>query len=94
MGGYGSSETFDVASSLLRVGARFVVGSLWLVVEDCAKTFTAEFYERIAQGEFPSFAFGAAVRALKQNRHDESSARPVPPDHAIYWAPFMALRGE
>ena len=50
MGGYGSSETFDVASSLLRVGARFVVGSLWLVVEDCAKTFSAEFYERIAEG--------------------------------------------
>ena len=94
MGGYGSSELFDVASCFLRIGARFVVGSLWLVVEDCAKTFTSEFYERLAQGEFPSFAFGAAVRALKQKRHSESSKQSVPPNHPIYWAPFMALRGE
>jgi tetratricopeptide (TPR) repeat protein len=94
MGGHGSSELFDVASCFLRVGARFVVGSLWVVVEDCATTFTAEFYKRLAQGDFPSYAFGAAVRALKQKRHSESSTRAVPPDHPIYWAPFMALRGE
>jgi CHAT domain-containing protein len=90
MGGDGSSELFDVASCFLRVGARFVAGSLWLVVEDCATTFTAEFYERLAQGDSPSFAFVAAVRALKQKRHSESSTRVVPPDHPIYWAPFMA----
>ena len=94
MGGHGSSELFDVASCFLRVGARFVVGSLWVVVEDCATTFTAEFYRRLTQGESPGYAFGAAVRTLKQTRHSESSVRAVPPDHAIYWAPFMALRGE
>jgi len=43
--GHGSSELFDTASSFLRVGPRFVVGSLWLVVEDSATRFTAEFYE-------------------------------------------------
>lgn len=94
MGGQGSSELFDVASSFLRVGARFVVGSLWLVVEDCATTFTAEFYSRLAQGDFPGYAFGAAVRALKQKRHTEASTRAVPRDHPIYWAPLIALRGE
>jgi tetratricopeptide (TPR) repeat protein len=94
MGGEGSSEIFDVASCFLRVGARFVAGSLWLVVEDCAATFTAEFYARLAHSESPSFAFGAAVRALKQKRRDTSSTRLVPPDHPIYWAPFMAMRGE
>lgn len=94
MGGDGSSELFDVASCFLRVGARFVAGSLWVVVEDCATIFTAEFYGRLSQGDSPSFAHGAAVRALKQKRHSESSTRLVPPDHPIYWAPFMALRGE
>ena len=43
MGEYGSGELFDTASSFLRVGIRFVVGTLWVVVEDCATTFTAEF---------------------------------------------------
>jgi CHAT domain len=94
MGGHGSSELFDVASCFLRVGASFVAGSLWVVVEDCATTFTAEFYRRLTQGESPGYAFSAAVRTLKQTRHSESSVRAVPPDHAIYWAPFMALRGE
>jgi hypothetical protein len=94
MGGHGSSELFDVASSFLRVGARFVVGSLWVVVEDCATAFTAEFYRRLTQGESPGYAFGAAVLALKQKRHSESAVRAVPPGHPIYWAPFMALRGE
>jgi len=94
MGGHGSSELFDIASSFLRVGARFVVGSLWVVVEDCATAFTAEFYRRLTQGESPGYAFGAAVLALKQKRHSESAVRAVPPGHPIYWAPFMALRGE
>jgi hypothetical protein len=94
MGGHGSSELFDVASCFLRVGARFVVGSLWVVVEDCATTFTAEFYRRLTQGEAPGYAFGAAVRTLKQTRHSESSVSAVPPDHVIYWAPFMVLRAE
>jgi hypothetical protein len=94
MGGHGSSELFDVASCFLRVGARFVVGSLWVVVEDCATTFTAEFYRMLTQGQSPSDAFGAAVRRLKQTRNGQSSERAIPPDHPIYWAPFMALRGE
>jgi len=94
MGGHGSSELFDVASCFLRVGARFVVGSLWVVVENCATIFTAEFYKKLTQGESPGHAFGAAVRTLKQMRYSESSVGAVPPDHPIYWAPFMALRGE
>ncbi|HEU5407783.1 MAG TPA: CHAT domain-containing protein, partial [Nitrospira sp.] len=63
MGGHGSSELFDMASSFLRIGARFVIGSLWLVNEDCATKFTAEFYDALTSGENPTHAFGRAVRA-------------------------------
>jgi tetratricopeptide (TPR) repeat protein len=93
MGGHGSSELFDTASSFLRVGARFVVGSLWLVIEDCATRFTAELYEAVTSGESPSSAFGKALRATKMYRSAAVSGRPVPADHPIYWAPFMAIRG-
>jgi hypothetical protein len=93
MGGHGSSELFDTASSFLRVGARFVVGSLWLVIEDCATKFTAEFYEALASGENPTNAFGRAVRATRQYRSTVLSSRAIPADHPIYWAPFMAIRG-
>jgi hypothetical protein len=93
MGGHGSSELFDIASSFLRVGARFVVGSLWLVVEDCATKFTAAFYGALASGENPSKALGIAVRATRRYRSTVPSNRAIPPDHPIYWAPFMAIRG-
>ena len=93
MGGHGSSELFDTASSFLRVGARFVVGSLWLVIEDCATTFTAEFYGALASGENPSKALGSAVRATRQYRSAVASGRGIRADHPIYWAPFMAIRG-
>ena len=93
MGGHGSSELFDMASSFLRVGARFVVASLWLVIEDCATRFTAEFYEALASGENPSNAFGKAVRATRLHRSAVISDRAVPADHPIYWASFMAIRG-
>jgi CHAT domain-containing protein len=104
MGGHGSSELFDTAdfgimklpkapaSSFLRVGARFVVGSLWLVIEDCATKFTAAFYEALASGEAPSKALGSAVRATRQYRSTVVSSRAIPADHPIYWAPFMAIR--
>jgi hypothetical protein len=93
MGGHGSSELFDMASSFLRVGARFVVGSLWLVIEDYATTFTAKFYAALASGESPSIAFGKAALATKQHRSAVVSGRTIPANHPIYWAPFMALRG-
>jgi CHAT domain-containing protein len=93
MGGHGSSELFDTASSFLRVGARFVVGTLWVVVEDCATTFTAEFYKALSSGMTNSAAFGAATRVVKQHRATILSDRSVPADHPIYWAPFMAIRG-
>lgn len=93
MGGHGSSELFDTASSFLRIGARFVVGSLWLVTEDCATKFTAAFYEALALGEAPSKALGSAVRATRQYRSTVVSSRAIAADHPIYWAPFMAIRG-
>jgi hypothetical protein len=93
MGGHGSAELFDTATSFLRVGSRFVVGSLWLVIEDCATKFTAEFYGALASGESPSKALGSAVRATRQYRSTVGSGRAIPADHPIYWAPFMAIRG-
>jgi CHAT domain-containing protein len=90
MGGHGASELFDVASSF----ARFVVGSLWIVVDADAAKFTDELYQALAKGNSPSRAFGVAVRALKQHQSSTASGRTVRADHPIYWAPFMALRGQ
>jgi hypothetical protein len=94
MGGHGASELFDVASSFLRIGARFVVGSLWIVVDADAAKFTDELYQALATGNSPSRAFGIAMRALKQHQNSTASSRTVRADHPIYWAPFMALRGQ
>lgn len=93
MGGQGSAELFDTASSFLRIGARFVVGSLWVVVEDCATQFTAEFYKALASNKTPGEAFGTAARATRQHRAAILRDRSVPADHPIYWAPFMAIQG-
>ena len=74
--------------SAIDSSAKCMGPTILVVVEDCATAFTAEFCERLAQGDAPSFAFGAAVRALKQKRRS-ASTRLVPPDHPIYWAPMM-----
>lgn len=84
MGGHGASELFDVASSFLRIVARFVVGSLWIVVDADATKFTDELYQALAKGNSPSRAFGVAVRALKQNQSSTASGRTVRADHPIY----------
>ena len=93
-GEQGSSELFDVASCFLRIGARYVIGSLWVVVGDCATAFTASFYEALKKKAFPNEAFGLAVRELRSHRATRTTASKVPLDHPIYWAPFLALRGE
>lgn len=93
-GEQGSSELFDVASCFLRVGARYVIGSLWVVRGDCATAFTASFYKQIGTGVFPNQAYGEAIRELRKYLASQSTASEVPPDHPIYWAPFLALRGE
>jgi hypothetical protein len=93
-GGHASAELFDVASSFLRIGARFVVGSLWVVVDDCAKAFTTEFYSALERTKSPSSAFGTALMNMKKYRSAATSSGRVPPDHPIYWAPFIALRGQ
>lgn len=94
MGGHGASELLDVASSFLRIGARFVVGSLWTVGDADAAKFTDELYQALSKGNSPSRAFGVAVRALKQHQSSTASRRTVKADHPINWAPFMALRGQ
>lgn len=93
-GEQGSSELFDVASCFLRVGARYVIGSLWVVRGDCATAFTASFYEQMGTGVFPNRAYGEAIRELRKYLANQSTASEVSPDHPIYWAPFLALRGE
>jgi CHAT domain-containing protein len=90
----GSSELFDVASCFLRIGARYVVGSLWVVRGDFATAFTASFYRQLAAGVLPSRAYGDSIRELLRFQPAGSGANAIPPDHPIYWAPFIALRGE
>ncbi len=93
-GEQGSSELFDVASCFLRVGARYVIGSLWVVRGDCATAFTASFYRQMATGMFPNRAYGEAIRDLRKYLASQSTTSRVPLDHPIHWAPFLALRGE
>ncbi len=90
-----SAELFDLTSSFLRIGARCVIGSLWLVTEDCAQAFTGGFYDAFRHGSTPSFSFAEAVRLLKKHReaHPAVGADSLRPDHPIYWAPFIAMRG-
>jgi hypothetical protein len=90
----GSSELFDVASCFLRVGARYVLGSFWVVRGDYATAFTEAFYKQLVSGVSPNRAFGRAIRTLLKFRSDDAGKYAVPPDHPIYWSPFVALRGE
>jgi CHAT domain-containing protein len=93
-GEQGSSEMFDVASCFLRVGARYVIGSLWVVRGDCATVFTASFYKQMGTGMFPNRAYGEATRDLRKYLASRATTSGVPLDHPIHWAPFLALRGE
>jgi CHAT domain-containing protein len=93
-GEQGSSELFDVASCFLRVGARYVIGSLWVVRGDCATVFTASFYKQMSTGMFPNRAYGEAIRDLRRYLASNATTSGVPLDHPIHWAPFLALRGE
>jgi CHAT domain-containing protein len=93
-GEQGSSELFDLASCFLRIGAKFVIGSLWVVVEDCATAFTANLYGALRDGTQPNWAFGLALRELRRHRSARTTTSKVPLDHPIYWAAFLALRGE
>ena len=93
-GEQGSSELFDVASCFLRVGARYVIGSLWVVRGDCAMAFTASFYKQMGTGMFPNRAYGEAIRDLRRYLASHATTSGVPLDHPIHWAPFLALRGE
>lgn len=90
----GSSELFDVASCFLRIGARYVVGSLWVVRSDYATAFTASFYKRLATGVLPNQAYGESIRELLRFQPEGSASNAIPPDHPIYWAPFIGLRGQ
>jgi CHAT domain len=90
----GSSELFDVASCFLRVGARYVLGSLWVVRGDYATAFSESFYKHLLSGASPNRAYGQAIRALLKFRSADAGKYAVPPDHPIYWSPFVALRGE
>lgn len=93
-GEQGSSEMFDVASCFLRVGARYVIGSLWVVRSDCATVFTASFYKQIQNGSLPNQAYGEAIRDLRKSLASRGSTSDVPLDHPIHWAPFLALRAQ
>lgn len=93
-GEQGSSEMFDVASCFLRIGARYVIGSLWVVRGDCATVFTASFYKQMGAGMFPNRAYGEATRDLRKYLASRATTSGVPLDHPIHWAPFVALRGE
>lgn len=85
---------FDVASCFLRVGGRYVIGSLWVVRSDYATVLPASFYKQIENGSFPNVAYGEAIRDLRKSLASRGSTSDVPLDHPIHWAPFLALRAQ
>jgi hypothetical protein len=68
---------FDVATTFLAAGARNVLSSAWETERELAADLTRTFFERRAEGETPSVAFGQALTALR-------SAKPSLPD--VAWA--------
>jgi hypothetical protein len=78
-------ELFSFVSSLLRVGARFVVGSLWRVSDEAAYTFTKQFYEALATLRNPSEAFCVALTELTKIGAKR--------DDPTYWGPFIPFSG-
>lgn len=54
----------SIVSTFLRLGASFVVGSLWIIGDDKAAQFSTRFVEEILNGASPGRAFLVSLREL------------------------------
>jgi CHAT domain-containing protein len=89
-------ELYSFASSLLRVGAGFVVGSLWRVGDEIAYEFTKRFYDALATLLNPSEAFCAALTQLRKAGTEQQESSAIDGgrrDDPTYWAPFVPFWG-
>jgi len=59
----GGDEQVGLLPTLLAVGARQVVSTLWQVEDEAASRFMADFYDRLAAGAAPAAALAAVQRA-------------------------------
>ena len=83
-GGTSRTDMFNLASCLLRVGARVVLAGLWEVRDEQSARLSDAFYTSLAEGvpiAGVATAAAAAVRAA------------VGDDEVLTWAPFVVLLG-
>ena len=79
--GASTAEFFSVSSCLLRIGARAVIGALWLVRDVVAGEFSRAFYAALQPTPDPFSAFRAALDAIRS-----SSSNGL-----IDWGAYVAL---
>jgi hypothetical protein len=63
-----TNDCTGLTGSLLRAGARAVIGSRWAVFDDTAATFMCKVYEAMADGVSGSLALSRVQRSLRSQR--------------------------
>jgi CHAT domain len=90
----GSMELFSFASTLIRSGAGFVIGTMWSVTDECSYKFTLAFYRSLVSPTPAPEAFCDSLRQLIFERAAMGvDFASVPLDHPIYWAGFVSIVG-
>jgi hypothetical protein len=90
----GSMELFSFASTLVRSGAGFVMGTMWSVTDDCSRMFTERFYRSLVAPTAVPVAFCTSLRQLISDRAAMGTdSAGVSLDHPIYWAGFVPVLG-
>jgi hypothetical protein len=84
--GSASADFFSVASCLIRIGSRYVLGTLWLVRDEAAARFSRAFYADFVLTNDPPRSFRAAVDSV---RAAADGATPPPPVRD--WGAFIVL---
>jgi hypothetical protein len=69
-----TNDCTGLTGSLLRAGARAVIGSRWAVFDDTAANFMCNVYEAITDGVSGSLAISGVQRAVRANRGIEDWA--------------------
>jgi CHAT domain-containing protein len=89
----GSMELFSFASTLVRSGAGFVVGTMWSITDECGHMFARAFYRSLVTPTAAPEAFCTSLRQLISERSAMGTFAGVSMDHPIYWAGFVPVLG-
>jgi len=89
----GSMELFSFASTLVRSGAGFIIGTMWSITDECAHMFSQAFYRCLITPTSAPEAFCISLRQLISERSAMGTVAGVSMDHPIYWAGFVPILG-